>query len=376
MNKDELKSRVTQPSSRLAVPGAKVEEPVRPVETTLSAAKNRVSDFTKKAGKKSGVSADIVNVDAKEYRPEDLRKAMFTKARTYYSMPDELKPIAQQGFVKAYSAYESAKSDPMSPLYNPYSRPTNYKAIDGLAQYGYDVTKMTEDEIRALTAYRRTTATGYGAAAPTKSSSAAENAAYWAQEYLDASERTAAAESELAAMQKAVDYYVNTLGLSDAEIVQRINTSKDYPTLAKMRETSVAPQLMNRAIDYSGDDTVYGMIFSARNGGASMGSNDMNAGAYMGGFGNRYEDDGGVARRNAGDLNTYNPYAGGTTLEALGLKYGTGSFTAEWLAENRDRLAVEAPDDLKKIDAAIATSTEAEKEYAALQEWAQNRNSL
>lgn len=373
ITKDELKSRVTQPSSRLAVPGAKVEEPARPVETTLSAAKNRVSDFTKKAGKKSGLSPDIVNVDAKEYRPEDLRKAMFSKARTYCSMPDALKPIAQQGFVKAYSAYESAKNDPMSPLYNPYSRPTNYKAIDGLAQYGYDVTKMTEDEIRALTAYRRTTATGYGAAAPTKSSSAAENAAYWAQEYLDASERTAAAESELAAMQKAVDYYVNTLGLSDAEIVQRINTSKDYPTLAKMRETSVTPQLMNRAIDYSGDDTVYGMIFSARNGGASMGSNDMNAGAYMGGFGNRYEDDGGVARRNAGDLNTYNPYAGGTTLEALGLKYGTGSFTAEWLAENRDRLAVEVPDDLKKIDAAIATSTEAEKEYAALQEWAQKR---
>lgn len=374
LNIDEVKKRVAQPSSRLAPQSTKVEEPESPAQTSATSAKrNSLVSFTRAAGEKKGISTRIADAADKEYRPGDLRKAMFAKARTYYSMPDELKPIAQQGFVKAYSAYESAKSDPMSPLYNPYSRPTNYKAIEGLAQYGYDVTKMTEDEIRALTAYRRTTATGYGAAAPTKSSSAAENAAYWAQEYLDASERTAAAESELAAMQKAVDYYVNTLGLSDAEIVQRINASKDYPTLAKMRETSVTPQLMNRAIDYSGDDTVYGMIFSARNGGASMGSNDMNAGAYMGGFGNRYEDDGGVARRNAGDLNTYNPYAGGTTLEALGLKYGTGSFTAEWLAENRDRLAVEAPDDLKKIDAAIATSAEAEKEYAALQEWAQKR---
>ena len=372
LNIDALKSKIEQPTSRLTIPNAKQEEQAAP---KLPEVKNpravKLSAFTEAASTPSDIRK-IVDTHYKAVDPANLRKTMFHRAATYYSMPDELKPVAANGFIQSYNAYNSALSDPSSPLYSPYNSPTNYKAIEGLAQYGYDATAMSEDELRELTQYRRTTATGYSAAAPTKSSSAAENAAYWAQEYLEANERTSTAETELAAMQKAVDYYVNELGLSDSEIVQRINASSEYPTLKKMMDSRDNPLLMNRAIDYNGEDTVYGMIFAARNGGQSLGSYGLNAGAYAAGYGTQYEDDGGVARRDAGNLDTYNPYVG-TTLEALGLKYGVNAFTPEWLAENRDMLATAAPGDLKKIDAAIATSTKAEEEYADLQDWARRQ---
>ena len=372
LNIDALKAKIEQPASRLAIPNAKQEEQAAPKPPEVKNPRAvKLSAFTEAASTPSDIRK-IVDTHYKAVDPANLRKTMFHRAATYYSMPDELKPVAANGFIQSYNAYNSALSDPSSPFYSPYNSPTNYKAIEGLAQYGYDATAMSEDELRELTQYRRTTATGYSAAAPTKSSSAAENAAYWAQEYLEANERTSTAETELAAMQKAVDYYVNELGLSDSEIVQRINASSEYPTLKKMMDSRDNPLLMNRAIDYNGEDTVYGMIFAARNGGQSLGNYGLNAGAYAAGYGTQYEDDGGVARRDAGNLDTYNPYVG-TTLEALGLKYGVRAFTPEWLAENRDMLATAAPGDLKKIDAAIATSTKAEEEYADLQDWARRQ---
>lgn len=264
----------------------------------------------------------------------DIVKTMFARARAYSSAPDALKPLVEKGFISVYNAYTSGRNDPNSALYNPYSSATNYKAIEGLAQYGYDVTQMSDDEVRSLLKGKRTTATGYSAAAPMKTSTAAENAAYWAQEYLDASGKTAAAENELAQMQRAVDYYANTLGLSDAEIVKRINASGDYPTLKKMQEDKAAGSatLLNRAVDYTGDDTIYGMIFSARNGGESLGNYELNAGAYAAGFGALYEPDETAAARRNGYVQPLrqHDYAGRPRPEVW-----RGTFDRNWLEQNR-----------------------------------------
>lgn len=356
-----------------------VKRPLKSVQERAAEAKARTQAQAEKIAAKRNVTpqeraANVVNYGSME--SSSLLKSMFSSAKAYAKMPSVLKPIYANSFQQAYNVYSSGVSDPDSPLYNPYSVATNYKAIEGLAQYGYDATQMTDAELRELLKYKRTTATGYSAAAPTQSSSAAENAAYWAQEYLEANERTAAAENELAEMQRTVDYYVNTLGLSDSEVVQRINASKDFPTLRKMMDEKAVGSalILNRAIDYSGDDTVMGMIFSARNGGQTLGSYALNAGAYAAGFGAKYEaDEEAIARRDASNVETYNPYAGGTTLENLGLRYGVASFDRNWLEQNKNLLNTDAADDYRKIKTAVENSEAAEKELASLQEWVQGQ---
>lgn len=356
-----------------------VKRPMKSVQERAAEAKARTQAQVEKIAAKRNVTpqeraANVVNYGSME--SSSLLKSMFSSAKAYAKMPSVLKPIYANSFQQAYNVYSSGVSDPDSPLYNPYSVATNYKAIEGLAQYGYDATQMTDAELRELLKYKRTTATGYSAAAPTQSSSAAENAAYWAQEYIEANERTAAAENELAEMQRTVDYYVNTLGLSDSEVVQRINASKDFPTLRKMMDEKAVGSalILNRAIDYSGDDTVMGMIFTARNGGQTLGSYALNAGAYAAGFGAKYEaDEEAIARRDASNVETYNPYAGGTTLENLGLRYGVASFDRNWLEQNKNLLNTDAADDYRKIKTAVENSEAAEKELASLQEWVQGQ---
>lgn len=370
------KVKANVPSRLTGTKKSEVYAPSVPASVVASTAKKKaVANRASKVEQVRNIAAR-----SREVQPEaasgSIVKTMFSRARAYSSAPDVLKPLAAQGFISAYNTYKSGLADPESELYNPYSSATNYKAIEGLAQYGYDVNQMAESDIRALLKGKRTTATGYSAAAPTKTSTAAENAAYWAQEYLDASERTAAAENELAQMQRAVDYYANTLGLSDAEIVKRINASKDYPTLKKMQEDRDAGSatLLNRAIDYSGDDTVYGMIFSARNGGESIGNYTLNAGAYAAGFGAQYEaDEAALARRDASNPDTFNPYGSTTTLEDLGLRYGAGTFNRDWLEQNKALLNTDEADDYRKIKTAVENSEEAEKELIALQEWVQKQ---
>lgn len=365
------------PSSSVRPSGTKVSQRANAAAKTLrqiapAKTRSKVEEVKERAAKaRTATPTDLSTVDS-----GTLIKSLFTQANRYSSAPDALKPIFAGSFSSVYNAYKSGLSDPNSALYNPYSRATNYKAIEGLAQYGYDATQMTDDELRGLLKYKRTTDTGYNAAAPTKSSTPEQNAAYWAQEYLEASERTSAAEAELAEMQRTVDYYANTLGLSDSEIVQRINDSKEFPTLRQMQEarTTGGATLLNRAIDYAGDDTVMGMIFSARNGGTSLGSYALNAGAYAAGIGSRYEaDEEALARRDASNVDTYNPYAGGTTLEELGLRYNVGAFDRNWLEQNKSLLNTDEADDYRKIKAAVENTEAAEKELAELQEWVQEQ---
>lgn len=367
---DHLEKLRQQPTNRVK----KTVKATAPTNVTtakerMAAARSRATNVAKSYSTKTPKTFG-------ELDSSSLLKSMFSLANTYTKTPSVLQPIVANAFSSAYTTYQTGIADPNSDLFNPYSKPTNYKAIDGLAQYGYDVTQMTDDDLRDLLKHKRTTATGYNAAAPTNSSTPEQNAAYWAQEYLEASERTSAAESELADMQRTVDYYANTLGLSDDEIVQRVNSSDAYPTLRKMQEAraSGSATLLNRAIDYNGDETVMGMIFAARNGGTTLGSYALNAGAYSAGLGNVYKaDEEAVARRDASNVKTYNPYAGGTTLEDLGLRYGVSKFDAKWLEQNKSLLNTEDADDYRKIKTAVENSEQAEKEYAELQAWVQER---
>jgi len=269
-------------------------------------------------------------------------------------------------FRSAYLNYQNTQTNPYSQYYNPYSKATNYKAIEGLRSYGYDPDQMTDDQIRMLTVGKRTTATGYDAAAPLSSgkSTPEQDLAYWAQEYLQAQDTTIKAEKELDDLGKDIEYYVSK-GYSDKQIYDAV--SSKYSTLNSMMSKKAEGNavLLNRAVNFNGDDTIYGMIWSARNGG-SVGDYGLDAAAYYSKIGNTYKPDEAYTRRHdATNKDTYNPYADGTTLN-LGDKYRVINFSREWLQEHRLELD---EDDILKIDDAITNSEKAEAEIAQLNEY-------
>jgi hypothetical protein len=301
-----------------------------------------------------------------------LTTSVFKQAKAYESAPDLLKPVYRNAYESAYSTWQSNVSDPNSPMYHPYAKPTNYKAIDGLAEYGYDVTKMSDEEIQALVKNARTTDTGLNPAAPTKTSTPEENAAYWAYQYLKEQDTTAAAEAEIEQMKGDVDYYVNTLGLSDEEVIERVMEG-DYPTLNKMQEarTTGTTVPLNRAVDYVGEDTVRGMIYTAR-GGADLGNNSLNAGAYSAGYGTHYAADERAEASRKKSSESYNPYySGNTTMEDLGAKYRVGKFDREWLEANRGLLdGTDAQvKEYKRIEKGVEVSEKAQTERDELYAW-------
>jgi hypothetical protein len=86
-------------------------------------------------------------------------------------------------FNKLNELFDEETRNSGSIIYSPYREPTIYKAIDGLRALGVDVPDViTADWIAQMqheyADKKRTTATGYSAAAPTKPSSNEQDIAY------------------------------------------------------------------------------------------------------------------------------------------------------------------------------------------------------
>ena len=158
-----------------------------------------------------------------------------------------------------------------SAIYNPYAQVTNSKAVDGLRQLGVEVPdKITDEWVdgmwREFGQYARETTTGYGPGAPTKSSTVQNDIAYWVNTLLEDKGNTNLAEAQMQGMYNEVEYLAKQ-GYSDKEILKRVKANKDYKMLWAMDEARLAGDAirLNRAVNYSGDDTIYGMIWAARN---------------------------------------------------------------------------------------------------------------
>ena len=249
----------------------------------------------------------------------------------------------QKKFASIMTDFDTVSQDRASTWYNPYAEATTYKAIEGLRDLGYDVSRIDDHFFKNyewLKNEYRTTANGYGAAAPTKSSTDLQNAAYYYMQLLGAEERTKAAETELTGMADEVQYYVDR-GYSDAAIIQKVQQDFDtkYKTLAKMDEDRIGgePTLLNRATGYNGD-TIYGMIYAARNGGGS-GDWETDAVQYTLGRGEYYRPD--PASEAAHDPTSidYDPYSYGSNMDELNMRYGVDSFGGGWLENNRSAYA-------------------------------------
>ena len=284
---------------------------------------------------------------------------------------------------RLYELFGEETQNRGSVIYSPYMQATNYKAIQGLETLGIEVPDVISDDWidsmwNEYAPYSRETATGYGPAAPTKSSSWQENAAYWIKTLKDDQENTNLAEAQLKSLYNDVAYWTG-LGYSNDEILKQVkqNFSSKYNVLNKMDEGRISGDAMrlNRAVDYNGDDTIYGMIWAARNGGGS-GNFFEDAVQQRLGQGNLYKrNPDSEAARDPSSYESYDPYSYGGTLHDLQQKYGVEQFTKEWLDANRSTI-LSNPDgsaDIEKIVKGIDQYDKAMAEIPELDKWIERR---
>lgn len=288
----------------------------------------------------------------------------------------------EQRFNELQGMYAEEISNPGSVIYNPYAQATNIKAIDGLRELGVDVPdKITDQWVDSMWAqygqYGRQTTTSYGPSAPTKTSTRENDIAYWVNTLMEDKENTNLAEAQVKGLYDEVKYYADR-GYSDAEIMKRVRTdfNTKYNVLNNMDEKRILGDAvrLNRKVDYSGDDTIYGMIWAARNDGGT-GDYFEDAVSYTLGQGNKYTFNAdSEAARDPSNKGGYSPYSFGSTMDDLNIKYGQNEFTREWLEENRTMLQTEdGRKDWDRIEKAVTTQEEAMAELESLNGWMQRQ---
>lgn len=243
---------------------------------------------------------------------------------------------------KLNQAFSQLQRDPSSQFYNPYGAATN-KAIQELANLGVDMSGgITEDWLAKnswLKAYYRTSGNSGTPLAPTKSSTAEQNAAYYYYQILKAQDTTNQAEAEWKALQEEIGYWANRKdrNYSDDQIISRIDWSK-YKTLARMDDgaASGVPLTLNSAIGYS-QDALKGVIWAARNG--STGNPLADSAKAVLGAGKTWQEDKKISAKLDPSSKAYSPYSVGSTLDDAALYFGVDSFSKDWLENNRSILA-------------------------------------
>lgn len=243
---------------------------------------------------------------------------------------------------KLNQAFSQLQRDPSSQFYNPYGAATN-KAIQELANLGVDMSGgITEDWLAKnswLKAYYRTSGNSGTPLAPTKSSTAEQNAAYYYYQILKAQDTTNQAEAEWKALQEEIGYWANRKdrNYSDDQIISRIDWSK-YKTLARMDDgaASGVPLTLNSAIGYS-QDALKGVIWAARNG--STGNPLADSAKAVLGAGKTWQEDKKISAKLDPSSKAYSPYSVGSTLDDAALYFGVDSFSRDWLENNRNILA-------------------------------------
>lgn len=182
-------------------------------------------------------------------------------------------------------------------------------------------------------------------------------------------------ENDLQQMYRDVQVAV-AKGYSDAWITNNI-TASNYKNIEKARKAALngEPSKFTRQVGYLGDDTIYGMIYAARNGDDYSGDMLSSVARYYMGYGKQYADDDKAELRDR-TSEKWNPYAFGgasasTEMNKYCSKYGMVAFTDEWVKQNADEL--ERNGDLDKIKSIVADTQTAESEYERLQKTALDR---
>lgn len=289
-------------------------------------------------------------------QPRTSRQRLLAKVETDNSWYSGSTPTRSEAAARIYTisqtdperarklnqAFSYLQRDPSSQFYNPYGAATN-KAIQELANLGVDMSGgITEDWLAKnswLKAYYRTSGNSGTPLAPTKSSTAEQNAAYYYYQILKAQDTTNQAEAEWKALQEEIGYWANRKdrNYSDDQIISKIDWS-NYKTLARMDDgaASGVPLTLNSAIGYS-QDALKGVIWAARNG--STGNPLADSAKAVLGAGKTWQEDKKISAKLDPSSKAYSPYSVGSTLDDAALYFGVDSFSRDWLENNRSILA-------------------------------------
>ena len=178
---------------------------------------------------------------------------------------------------------------------------------------------------------------------------------------------TMKAQDEWARLSDELSYWATRTdrNYSDDEIISRIDWD-NYKTLQKMDEGRMtgSPLELTEAVGYS-QDAMYGVLWAARNPGASTGNAMYDAAQRELGRGNQHKASGVSAYRDA-TSDYYSPYkAGATALDDLAYKYGmTGDFDEAWL-NGAGRSLLNGDEESRKDYARIYDTVMATNEYRA-----------
>ncbi len=244
--------------------------------------------------------------------------------------PDEAKRL--------FKFMQTSEKDPGSSYYRPYARPTNKGSMEELSKLGIDTSNIDEKWFQDNAWLKQHARLGNAGMpkVPTSQSSREETAAYYYVRLADSEWRTRQAETELQGLRREIGYWAGRKdrNYSDEEILQRIDWNK-YPTLTMLREGQQKgrPAQLNRAIDFD-SDTVFGMLWSARNGKTS-GCSTIDAAWYALGKGRQYEPDDFVRAMRDTKNYAYNPYALGSTVDEAAEYFGVDGFNQKWLNDNQ-----------------------------------------
>lgn len=309
-------------------------------------------------------------IDNEKWYSGDKPTGRETYARIYQVAGDD-----QNKLKELQGQWAEEISNPGSVIYNPYAQATNTKAINGLRELGIDVPdKITDQWVDKMWSqygqYGRQTTTSYGPSAPTTKSTRENDIAYWVGTLMEDKENTNLAEAQMKSLYDEVAYLTKQ-GYSDNEIVKRVRNEfgSKYNVLNKMDEERMVGSAvrLNRAVDYSGDDTLYGMIWAARNDGGT-GDYFNDSINYAMGNGKKYKaDPTSEAALDPSNAEGYNPYGRGGTMHELNMKYGLTGVDSAWLEANRSWLNdPEKADDWRDLAKGVENSDAATTELMAL----------
>ncbi len=267
---------------------------------------------------------------------------------------------------------QSLMLDSASPYYSPYSVASNQKALSALSGIlGENLTggvdKAWLERNKALMGGARYTTTGESPAAPTKTSTPQENAAYWYYQLCKDEDNTAKAEKEWQALQKEIAWYAGSdASYSDQEILERIDWSK-YGTLRGMDDAKGlgVPTGLNRPVGYS-QDALYGAVYAARNPDSASGNALTDAISYALGTGKKYVPDAAaVAARDPGSPQ-YNPYKRGNADDVYRY-FGVAEINRDTLESLRPMLSDGKPETQKMFARAYDAVENADRATEQLQ---------
>ena len=338
---------------------------------------NNPLDYMKYDTSKTGHSAyqqSLIRVDTSPSRPKNTRSAMA-----------ELYALDQLDHEKAQTmrtAFQRLQATPGNAYYDPYSTATN-KAVNNLASYGFDVSRIDDDffakndYLRQYLIYDGTTNTP---TKPGRKASAAQKAAYEYYQIWKAEDATKKAESQWQALQKDVSYWATAAdrNYSDDDIINKIDWSK-YGELVSMKNNKdFAPNEYNRAIGFS-DDALYATIWAARNGltiGQDVSMEQAMAASALG-EGRTWKYNPEIAPKLAAGTDTYSPYEVGSTMEKQRQYFGVDSFDQKWIDDHRKEILGGNDDTAKKYFADIVEAVKYTDELKTnLQEMMDDINGL